>query len=99
MLNVIEGFDWDDGNKEKCQKHGLTIEQIEQAFFAPSLLVAPDVKHSQSEQRYIAIAELAGRPAFIAFSLRNRRIRPISARYMHQKEVRKYEKEIAHVKK
>jgi uncharacterized DUF497 family protein len=22
------GFDWDAGNREKCRKHGLTIEDI-----------------------------------------------------------------------
>jgi hypothetical protein len=29
MLPPFEGFDWDDGNRAKCVKHGLTIEQIE----------------------------------------------------------------------
>jgi len=41
----------------------------------------------------------AGRPMFVAFALRtkNRRrfIRPVTARYMHAKEIAAYEKESA----
>jgi uncharacterized DUF497 family protein len=25
----VSGFDWDEGNRGKCQKHGLSIAQIE----------------------------------------------------------------------
>jgi uncharacterized DUF497 family protein len=33
MADVPDGFDCDDGNREKCQKHGVAIAEIE-AFFA-----------------------------------------------------------------
>lgn len=93
----VEGFDWDDANRAKCQKHGLTIEDIE-AVFAGPVRVAPDVRHSTKETRFIAVGRGDGlRPAFIAFTLRTRGgrvlIRPISARYMHRKEIAQYEKE------
>ena len=26
---TIDGFDWDDGNIDKCQKHGMSIFEIE----------------------------------------------------------------------
>ena len=32
-----------------------------------------------------------GRPAFVAFCWRGEKIRPISARYMHDREARRYE--------
>ena len=84
-------FDWDDGNLAKAQKHGLTREEIE-GFFRARPLVAPDPKHSQAEQRFIAVGRTdGGRPAFVAFCWRGDRIRPISARYMHAREVRRYE--------
>jgi hypothetical protein len=41
----VGGFDWDEGNRAKCQKHGLSIAQIE-ALFARSPRIAPDPKHS-----------------------------------------------------
>jgi len=96
MRPRIGGFDWDDGNRLKCQKHGVTPEEIEAAFEG-ELYVAPDPKHSGSEQRSIAVGRTkAGRHLFVAFALRQRGneifARPISARYMHKKEIEAYEK-------
>lgn len=90
------GFDWDDGNRDKCQKHGITISEIEEVFLH-SPLVAPDPNHSQSEERLIAIGRTsAGRYAFVAFAMRIRGgrhlVRPVSARFMHAKEIASYEK-------
>lgn len=62
-------------------------------FHSDDVRVAPDVAHSGEETRFIAIGKThAGRALFVAFTLRNGWLRPISARYMHEKEVRKYEK-------
>ena len=88
------GFDWDDGNLAKCQKHGVTIGEIE-ALFAGSPGVAPDFGHSSAEDRFIAVGLTpAGRPLFVAFTFRERNdatlIRPVSARYMHSKEAMRY---------
>jgi uncharacterized protein len=93
------GFEWDHGNSAKCQKHGVSIEEIESAFQA-TMSVFPDPAHSQQEERFYAIGVAnTGRHVFIVFTLRERSgeifIRPISARYMHQKEIDHYEKEIA----
>ena len=93
----FSGFDWDDGNRAKCQKHGLTVEHIE-AIFAGSPRIAPDPKHSVDEDRLIAVGRTSsGRPVFVGFTIRvknNRRyIRPVTARYMHAKELAAYEKE------
>ena len=32
----FDGFDWDDGNRDKCQKHGVSIGEIERLFDARS---------------------------------------------------------------
>ncbi len=84
-------FDWDDGNRDKARKHGMTVAEIE-GFFRLGPLVAPDPKHSAAEQRFIAAGHTAeGRAAFVAFCWRDGRVRPISARYMHAREARRYE--------
>ena len=99
MKIEVLGFDWDESNIEKCKKHGLNIEEIESCFRQRNILVAPDVKHSQLEKRYLAIARNIknDRLVFIAFTFRKKNklkvIRPISARYMHKKEIEKYEQE------
>jgi uncharacterized DUF497 family protein len=95
----VSGFDWDRGNREKCRIHGVTVASIEDLFRRP-LVVFPDLAHSQKEERFKAIGTgLDGRHIFLVFTLRTRAgemlIRPISARYMHKKEVAHYEKEIA----
>ena len=98
MIEGISGFDWDEGNREKCQKHGVSVREIERLFMAGPLAVRPDPAHSQAEERSQAIGRTAaGRSVFLAFTIREcdgaRLIRPISARYMHTKEIENYEKE------
>ena len=94
MLTEMAGFDWDDGNRIKCSKHGVSLHEIE-AVFVDGGQVAPDLRHSGAEARYIAIGHSTiGRWIFVAFTIRmstgGRLIRPISARYMHAKEVANY---------
>lgn len=91
------GFDWDRGNRAKCEKHSLSFADIEGLFTRP-LAILPDASHSQRESRLRAIGRTAsGRGVFIVFTLRRKEdellIRPISARYMHKKEIEAYEKE------
>jgi len=95
----IAGVDWDDANREKCRKHGVSLAEIEVLFHRP-LAVFPDPAHSRSETRFKAIGTTdKGRRVLIVFTLRKRGsetlLRPISARYMHRKEVKYYEEEAA----
>lgn len=97
MTLHASGFEWDRGNRAKCEKHGLSIAAIE-SLFAQPLAILPDAAHSQREKRLRAIGRTdKGRGVFIIFTLRRRGdellIRPISARYMHKKEIESYEKE------
>ena len=95
----VQGFDWDSGNRAKCQKHGVSLAEIE-ALFRNAPRIAPDPKHSDDEDRLIAVGKTsAGRPMFVAFTIRTKSnrplIRPVTARYMHAKEIVAYEKESA----
>ncbi len=97
MKLKVDGFNWDKGNQAKCQKHGVSIEEIEEVF-NNNPRVAPDLKHSTEEDRLIAVGRTQeGRAVFVAFTIRtkgNRHfIRPVGARYMHAKEIKAYEKE------
>lgn len=94
--DVFSGFEWDEGNRTKCQKHGVSLLEIEGLFREGTLHVAPDVAHSAREARFQAIGQAARRHVFLVFTIRERGgkrfIRPISARYMHRKEIESYEK-------
>lgn len=91
------GFDWDAGNREKCRKHGVLPEETE-ALFRGEVRIAPSPRNAAAEDRFIAVGRnRGGRPMFVAFTFRlragRRLIRPISARYMHAKEIAAYEAE------
>ena len=93
-LNKITGFNWDDGNSRKNDKHSVSMAEAEQVFFNAPLLVLDDVVHSQSEPRLHALgATDDGRTLHITFTLRQvgQFIRVISARDMHRKERAIYE--------
>lgn len=87
-------FDWDSGNWPKCGKHGLGQSEIEEVFRNdPTIFSDPD--HSKDEQRLKAIGQSEkGRFVFVVFTMRKigdvSCIRPVSARYMHQKEIDRY---------
>lgn len=93
QLLMAEGFEWDDGNRTKnWERHQVTIKECEQIFFNTPLLLQEDIKHSQKEPRYYVLGKTNdGRALFAAFTMREQKIRVISARPMSQKERQIYE--------
>lgn len=88
----FEGFDWDQGNIEKNWfAHQVTPQEAEQVFFNRPIVVADDEEHSRTEKRYFVLGQTdEDRPLFIAFTVRQCRIRVISARDMNRKERKVY---------
>ena len=88
ILRNCTGFNWDKGNSEKnWLKHNVTPSESEQIFFNHPLVVQNDEHHSHQEIRYYALGHTdAKRLLFIAFTIRQRLIRVISARDMSKKE-------------
>jgi uncharacterized DUF497 family protein len=94
-LAQIKGFDWDEGNARKNEKHSVSMAEAEQVFFNAPLLVLEDPMHSSQERRFHALGKTDDqRLLHITFTLRRRgeKIRVISARDMHRKERSIYEK-------
>jgi len=87
FLNCSE-FEWDDGNSEKNWiRHQVTNSECEQVFFNTPLILAEDEKHSATEKRWFVLGKTdAERELFVVFTIRNNKIRIISARDMHIKE-------------
>lgn len=88
-LRLIAGFDWDDGNARKNEKHGVNQSEAEEVFFNQPLLLLEDSRHGGQESRFHALGKThEGRILHIAFTLRadGTLIRVISARDMHRKE-------------
>jgi uncharacterized protein len=96
-LAKVTGFDWDDGNARKNQKHGASTAESEQVFFNAPLLLLTDAKHSERGSRFHALGKTdQGRLLHVAFTLRDAgtKIRVISARDMHRKERVVYEQAV-----
>jgi len=92
-FDSIVGFDWDDGNKQKnWEKHQVDFRECEEVFFNQPLLIKEDSKHSSQEKRFFVLGRSdIGRTLFLVFTLRNNKIRVISARDQSKKERKIYE--------
>ena len=94
--NVImewAGFEWDEGNLLKnWEKHGVSAGECEQFFFNRPLIARHDERHSQRKSWFFAFGHTdTGRLLFVVFTIRNDRIRVISATNMSRKEREVYE--------
>jgi uncharacterized protein len=98
IRNAVRWLRLGRGNRKKCQRHGVSIAEIE-SLFERTVLIGPDAEHSEREQRFraIGVSEI-GRSVFLIFTWRTKvgqsYLRAISARYMHKKEVAKHGKKI-----
>lgn len=92
-LARVEGFEWDENNTDKnWQNHQVLPSECEEVFFNLPLILADDKTHSQKEVRFYVLGQtLDGRRLFIAFTVRKKKIRVISARDMSRKERKIYE--------
>lgn len=86
-------FEWDEGNSEKPKKHGLTLEETEEAFFDENKVIFGDWKHSRIEQRITLLGKTKKNKLLnITYTVRGNKIRVITARAINKKEVELYEK-------
>lgn len=92
-LPQCTSFEWDSGNQDKnWLKHKVSNTECEEVFFNQPLLILQDHEHSQREERFYALGKTnKNRFLFISFTLRDTRIRVISARSMNKKERKYYE--------
>lgn len=100
MINTMADYDrylefeWDKGNIDKSfSKHKISPSQAEETFFDENLKILKDIKHSQKEKRFIALGKtFSNKKLFVVYTVRNEKIRIISARPMDKKERNYYEK-------
>ncbi len=91
-LSKIEGFDWDKGNLTHIKKHKVDYKECEEVFLNKPLFVSRDTAHSEIEERFQVLGLTnKGRLIFLAFTIRDNKIRIVSVRDQDKKERRKYE--------
>jgi uncharacterized protein len=88
ILLKCTGFEWDVHNTEKLKsRHGVDPTECEQILFNWPFVVGDDSKHSEKENRFFVLGKTdTARLLFLVFTVRNNRIRVISARDMNRKE-------------
>lgn len=86
-------FEWDVFNKFKnWSKHRVDYKECEEIFSNRPLKTYKDIKHSQTEDRFVALGTTNNnRSIYIVFTIRKDIIRIISARDMSRKERKIYE--------
>jgi len=97
LAGAYSGFDWDEGDFRKNEKHGVSKPEVEQIFLNAPLLLADDVKHSERELRFHALGRTdLDRWLHITFTEggNGSLIRPISARAKSRKEKAIYEQAV-----
>jgi len=91
-------FQWDKGNEQKNWiSHQVSRKEQEEVFYDTKSKRFNDPKHSTPfEKRFLLFGKTKqGKKLVIAFTMREEKIRPISARPMKRKEVPMYEKTIS----
>lgn len=98
MRNIVDlqqplEFDWDEHNANKVRlRHNITPLEAEQAFLS-DYSVFYDDRHSALEKRFQLVGpNNQGRILFIVFTIRQYKIRIISARAASRKERFQYGK-------
>ena len=92
ILANCTGFEWDNGNIPKnWERHDVSTVECEQIFFNNPIIVKRDKAHSFSENRYYALGRTnMNRLLFAVFTVREDKIRIISARDMTEAETERY---------
>ena len=75
-------FDWDpDKDIENQGKHGVAFVQAQYAFADPKRVIARDINHSKTEERFYCFGEVDGGVLTVRFTYRASVIRIIGAGY------------------
>lgn len=89
----LANFEWDDKKDLANQKkHGVSFFEAQQAFLDKNRIIAKDIEHSQSEDRYYCFGLVDGEVITVRFTYRKDKIRIFGAGYW-RKGKKLYEQE------
>ena len=92
LTGAAEQFDWDAGNRNKGDKHGVEPSDVESLFHRTVFLAGRIVEPAHDEPRWLLLGETdARRRLALIFTRRANRLRPISCRPMRRNERRLYD--------
>jgi uncharacterized DUF497 family protein len=75
-------FEWDPAkDRQNREKHGVSFRLAQGAFFDPHRVIAEDLDHSGTEQRYFCFGRVGGGVMTVRFTWREGHIRIFGAGY------------------
>jgi uncharacterized protein len=78
----MASFEWDRvKDAENRSKHHVSFEKAQMAFLDPRRVIAPDLTHSRTEQRFYCFGRVGPRIMTVRFTYRGGLIRIIGAGY------------------
>ncbi len=73
-------FEWDENkNQENREKHNVSFNEAQYAFFDKHRIILKDEKHSQDEERYFCIGQIEDDIVTVRFTMRKGNIRIFGA--------------------
>ena len=89
-----EAFEWEDAKAAlNWRNHAVSFEMARDAFSDAFALEWPDDRQDAGERRFILLGMVEHRVLFVAYTMRDDRIRIISARRAEPQERRRYHDE------
>jgi len=87
-------FEWDDAKAaQNIRAHGISFDAAREVFRDRFVLARPDMRANYGEDRFGAIGIALNRLIYVAYTMRNERIRVISVRLAEPREARSYHEE------
>ena len=84
-------YEWDERKaRQNIAKHGVPFEYATRIFLDLHRLDAEDARRDYGEQRRLTLGKIEGRLCAVAYTVRDKIIRLISARKANEREWRKY---------
>jgi uncharacterized protein len=89
-----DDFEWDDAKAaENLARHGVSFEAARLAFDDVFAVVREDRRQNYGEDRFILLGMVEERLLAVAYTMRDERVRIISARIAEPRERRRYHEE------
>jgi hypothetical protein len=84
-------YEWDERKaRQNIAKHGVPFEYAVRLFLDSQRLDADDARRDYGEERRLALGKIEGRLYVVAYTVRGKMIRLISARKANEREQRNY---------
>jgi uncharacterized DUF497 family protein len=78
-------FEWDENkNQENIEKHNVSFEVAQEAFYDKGRIILKDKKHSKNEDRFFCIGNDGNGIVTVRFTMRNENIRIFGAGYWRE---------------